>query len=233
MSTATYTTTANATRIDFDTPPDSSVAVDTHASLNWYVAANAEAERRRRLFRTADEEEQMLLMPRPISTRDAYARFGMLLGTFPPLFIFLRLFGYGLVDKQTFAWEPSPWFIMFMLMNFVCYAVGYKMGGHVGSYMDEVERCPWNVMILFTVLLAVVWGVVTGVAGGLPAFGFGAIFGPFFAIPVAVAGFLMFTMLHRLLARGGMIESRHFWPLACGTVSVIAALILSPYVFPY
>lgn len=175
----------------------------------------------------------MLLMERPVSTRDAYALFGMMLGTFPPMFIFLRLFGYGLVDKQTLAWEPSPWFIMFVLMNIVCYAVGYKMGGQVGSHMDEVERCSWNVMILLTTLLAVVWGVATGVAGGLPAFGFGAIFGPFFAIPVAVVGLLTFTTLHRLLARGGMIESRHFWPLACGIVSVIAALILSPYVIPY
>lgn len=233
MQHTTTTTNTNAILANFVAPPTGGVAIDTNASLNWFIAANAEAERRQRLFRTADEEEQMLLMRRPISTRDAYAMLGMVLGTFPPLFIFLRLFGYGLIDVQTYEFEPSPVFILCLLMNVVCYAVGYRMGAKVGDRMDALERRSWSAMIIFTVLLGIAWGIVTGAAGGLLAFGFGAILGPFFAIPVAVVGFTMFTVLHRLLARGGMIESRHFWPLAYGIMSVIVALIFSPHVFPY
>ncbi len=69
--------------------------------------------------------------------------------------------------------------------------------------------------------------IVTGAAGGLVCFGFGALFGPFFAVPVALAAFPVFATFHRLLSRGGMIEARSLWPLAYGVPGVIAATILS------
>jgi hypothetical protein len=40
--------------------------------------------------------------------------------------------------------------------------------------------------------------------------------------------FTLFTLLHRLLVRGDMIDARHFWPLACGITMLIAALVLNP-----
>ncbi|MCA1555820.1 MAG: hypothetical protein LC747_03925 [Acidobacteria bacterium] len=39
--------------------------------------------------------------------------------------------------------------------------------------------------------------------------------------------------LRLIMARGGMIDARHFWPLACGVVFTITALILSPNLYPY
>ena len=77
------------------------------------------------------------------------------------------------------------------------------------------------------------WGAITGAAGGAICFGIGAIFGALYAAPVGTLAFILFTPLHRLLARGGMIDARHFWPLACGVTMTITALILSPHIFPY
>src|SRR4051812_24197575 len=69
-------------------------AVD--ARLNWLLRANADTAERARLFRFAGEEEQMLLMRRPVSAEKAYALFGLLLGSLPPATIFARLLGYGI-----------------------------------------------------------------------------------------------------------------------------------------
>ena len=81
-------------------------------------------------------------------------------------------------------------------------------------------------MILNAMLTGLCWGLVTGAAGGLVAFGLGAIVGVICAVPIGVCAFVLFTTLHRPLARGGMIDARHFWPLACGITLTISALIL-------
>jgi hypothetical protein len=88
-------------------------------------------------------------------------------------------------------------------------------------------------MLITTTLIGISWGLAAGGAGGAVFFGFGALYGIIFAVPVAALAFPVFTLLHRTLARGGMIEAAHFWPLAWGTTMTIAALILSPYLFPY
>ncbi len=75
-------------------------------------------------------------------------------------------------------------------------------------------------------LIGWLWAIGTGAAGGLVFFGIGAIFGVSFAIPVGLLAFASFMPLHRLLARGGMIEAGHLWPLACGVTMTVTALIL-------
>jgi hypothetical protein len=45
-------------------------------------------------------------------------------------------------------------------------------------------------------------------------------------LPFGLAGFLLFAICHRLLARGGMMDARHFWPVASGIALASAALIL-------
>jgi hypothetical protein len=86
-------------------------------------------------------------------------------------------------------------------------------------------------MLLATSLLfGALWGLVTGASGGAVVFGFGSIFGAICATPVALFAFPVFTILLRLLARGGMIEERILWPLAFGIPTIIAAAILSPWV---
>lgn len=168
------------------------------------------------------EEEELLLMRRPLEIRRAFALFGMLLGLFPPAAIFIKMFGYGLGGN-----ESSPLlFIVCLLMNFTCAGVGYAMGGTLSRAVESVERESWTIMMLLLPLIGAGWGAVTGAGGGLIFVGIGAIFGAIFAIPIGAFAFTLFATLHRMLARGGMIDARHFWPLASGATLVAAALVL-------
>jgi hypothetical protein len=192
--------------------------------LNWLLRENELAELRSRSFRDAREEEELLLMRRPIAAREAYARFGLLLGTLPPAAIFLKLFSRALVGPGH-GINPSLIFMIFV-MNAFCAAAGLFFGSRLSRLASAAEELRWPKMLLGAAGIGFIWGVATGAVGGLPAFGFGAVFGAIFAVPVGMLAFLLFVPLHRLLARGGMIDSRHLWPLACGVVTLIAALIL-------
>lgn len=192
-------------------------------ALDWLTAALAREEERRRLFRNPNDEQQMLMMRRPIGTQEAFARFGMLLGAIPPAAIFWRIFGDGLLSSSS---DSSLFLLLILVMIFVCCVVGRAMGSKMGRQIDDLERDSWSLMLLVSAGLGLWWAVVTGATGGAIFFGLGAIFGVLCAVPVGMLGFLMFTSLHRLLARGGMIDARHFWPLALGVIGVITAFIL-------
>ncbi|HVF51476.1 MAG TPA: hypothetical protein VNA19_15420 [Pyrinomonadaceae bacterium] len=225
MSNNTRTAYANPrTAYAFDAPPD---ADDNGARLNWLVAFHAHDDKRRRLFRNAREEREMLLMRRPVPTARAYSLFGMLLGLVPPAVIFYRMCGYPLMQKPSVGTSERLTFFLFCFaMNAICCIVGRLMGAKLGKWIDDLERASWTKMILVSLLVGLLWAIVTGATGGLIVFIIGAFFGIFCAAPVGALGFLSFTSLHRLVARGGMIDARHLWPLACGVTFIIAALIL-------
>ena len=193
--------------------------------LNWLLRENELAELRSRTFRSAREEEEFLLMRRPVAAREAYSMFGLLLGTLPPAAIFLKLFGLALVGPGH-GISPGLLFLLFS-MNVFCAAAGLYFGSRMSRMASAAEGWRWTPMLLAAAGIGFIWGVATGAVGGLPAYGFGAIVGAIFAVPVGMLAFLLFMPLHRLLARGGMIDSRHLWPLACGVVTLITALILA------
>ncbi|HEV7857963.1 MAG TPA: hypothetical protein VGO91_04975 [Pyrinomonadaceae bacterium] len=190
------------------------------ARLNWLLHANAQAAAHRKLFRNDREEDEALMMRRPLQMRQAYALFGLMLGTLPPAAIFGRMFQYGLGKDGTLV-------CLCLLMNIICAVVGYAMGSALSGNMHKLTRASWNKMLLISPWVGALWGMVAGGAGGFLFFGFGAIAGIICGIPVGMAAFLLFALLHRLLARGGMIDARHFWPLACGITLTMAALVLS------
>lgn len=161
-------------------------------------------------------------MRRPMDTRRAFALLGLMLGLFPPAAIFIKIFGYGLGVNNSSALL----FIACLLMNFTCAGVGYVMGGALSRAIENLERNTWTVMLILLPMLGAAWGAATGFAGGIIFLGIGAIFGAIFAIPVGALAFTLFAPLHRSLARGGMIDARHFWPLASGATLVAAALVL-------
>ena len=202
-------------------------ANDPCARLNWLTHWNAEAEQHLRLFRNAREEEQLRLMRRPVASRVAYARFGLLLGAFVPAALFYRMFNYGIDPRGSDAAQLfMP--LLLLAMNVVCGLMGWRMGAACGSRIDDYERTSWHRMCICAAGLGALWGLTTGALGGILFFGIGSLFGAFIALPFGMLGFLLFTLLHRLMARGGMIDARHLWPLACGVVLTITALILSP-----
>jgi len=200
--------------------------------LNWLILWNADAERHARLFRNAREEEQVRLMRRPIATREAFDIFGLLLGAIVPAAIFYRMFNYG-IEAHGSGFKLLLFPILLWAMNIVCCLMGWRMGAVFGGRMDNYERASWHRMCVCSTGAGALWGLTTGAVGGILFFGVGSLFGALIALPVGMLGFALFTPLHRLMARGGMIDARHFWPLACGVVLTIMALILSPYVFPY
>jgi hypothetical protein len=208
------------TAVDLQRPPEGN---DVHARLNWLVSVNTQEAYLRSRFRHAAEEEQLLLMRRPLDRRKAFSFFGLLLGLLPPAAIFIKMFGYGLSGGP----DGKPLlFILCLLMNFTCAGVGYVMGGALSSAVENAEKSSWGLMPVLLALIGLAWGAVTGFAGGLIFLGFGAFFGAVFAIPVGALAFTLFGPLHRLLARGGMIDARHFWPLATGVTALCAALVL-------
>lgn len=197
------------------------------ARLNWLLRANAREAERARLFRFAGEEEQMLLMRQPVAAEKAYALFGMLLGSLPPATIFARLLGYGTGGGLMQMGDANgAIFFLCIVMNVVCCLVGSAMGIGLSRPALKLERQSWIKMFLLMPLVGAAWGSVAGLAGGFFFFGIGALFGAACGIPIGVAAFLLFAIVHRLLERGGMIESRHFLPLACGITAIISALVL-------
>ena len=192
--------------------------------MNWLLRENERVELQKRSFRDEREEEEMLMMRRPLAAREAYADFGMLLGTIPPAAIFLKLFGDALFDTR-FGINVGV-FLLLLAMNVFCAVAGRYFGRGLSRLASAAEELWWPAMILGAAGVGFLWGVMTGAVGGLPAYGFGAVFGALFAVPVGALAFAMFAPLHRLLARGGMIDARHLWPLACGVVTFISALIL-------
>ena len=193
--------------------------------LNWLLRENELAELRSRSFRDAREEEEFLLMRHPLAAKEAYASFGLLLGTLPPAAIFLKVFGRALAGTG-YGIQPGFLFLLFV-MNAFCAVAGLYFGSRLSRLASAAEELRWPAMLLGAAGIGFLWGVATGAVGGLPAYGFGAILGAIFAVPVGMLAFLLFMPLHRLLTRGGMIDSRHLWPLACGVVTLIAALILA------
>jgi hypothetical protein len=112
-------------------------------------------------------------------------------------------------------------------MNAACALAGLYFGSKLSRLASAAEDSHWLVTLVGAPCLGFLWGLAAGAAGGLPAFVFGSICGAVCAVPVGALAFALFLPLHRLLARGGMIDARHLWPLACGVVGVVTALILN------
>ncbi len=198
--------------------------------MNWLKGelACCEGPQGRVLARREREDTEAMRMSHPVSKDEAFAWFGTFLGLFPPAAIFSRAFERGLRN------DSDSWMLVACLvMNVICCVVGRAMGRQLSRKIGDTRQHGWVMTVLAALMLGFLWAVVTGAAGGVIVFGIGALFGPFFAAPVALVGFPAFMLLHRLLSRNGMIEERHLWPLAFGVPVVIAAVILSPSVFAY
>lgn len=178
------------------------------------------AQNQARLSRDASREEELLLMRRPVEAKQAYATFGLLLGTFPPAAIFLKIGAGG------FSAAERGFVFLFLFMNVICAVAGLYFGSKLSRLASSAEDSHWLVTLVGAPCLGFLWGLMTGAAGGLPVFVLGAIGGAVCAVPVGAVAFALFLPLHRLLARDGMIDARHLWPLACGVVAVVTALIL-------
>ncbi|HEV2706124.1 MAG TPA: hypothetical protein VGV59_09385 [Pyrinomonadaceae bacterium] len=194
---------------------------DIHARLYWLTCELESEEAMRRLSREERERTEVRLMRRPLSCAEAYGRFGLLLGLLPPASIFYLILSNFKPGRE------SSWMVMLAFaMLAACAVCGRLFGMKLGELLGRFERRAWWWMLCVPSLVGAWWGILTGAFGGSLFFGVGAVGGVVCAVPVGTAAFTFFVPLHRLLARGGMIDARHFWPLATCAAATISAAIL-------
>lgn len=219
--------TGGSYSVCYAAPPDYNDA----GRLNWLRGELARQETPRKVSRVAEEWRALraVALGRSHTTAEAYAWFGTFLGLFPPLALFARILGLAPAGGSRPANDLLYWGLFFLAMSAICCLVGRKMGRVVGRNVGDPRARSLPALLFCAFFLAIAWGVTTGAAGGAVCFLVGALFGVMCAVPVALAAFPVFALLHRALSRDGIIESRRLWPLAYGVPATAAAVILSPW----
>lgn len=174
------------------------------------------------MFRTEQEMLEAELMEHPISTDKAFPYFGLMLGIFPPAAIFARFF----MEPGNVRNEDLWIFGVLSLVNLVTAITGYFSGKLVAKMVTKIENFSWLTMIFLLPLIGILWGIMSGGAGGIIILVVGAIFGATLGAAVGSLALPLFTIFHRLLKKGEMIEFRHFLPLSLGITFTICAFIL-------
>jgi ABC-type multidrug transport system permease subunit len=220
----TQTAARQADFCSFNQPVNDGDSQLVQQRLNTLLAANAEIEREKTSFRSERERLEAELMKSPLATEKAMAYFGAMLGLFPPFALFSR---FVFDHFKSVNSSDDFWVIPLLLfVNFVCTVVGYFSGKIVGKIVMELEKTSWTAMILAMPFIGILWGIITGAAGGIFIFVVGAFFGAMVAAAVGSVALPAFVIFHRWLKRGDSIEEKHFFPIALGISCVITALIL-------
>ena len=161
-------------------------------------------------------------MNNPLETKQAFAYFGLLLGALTPAAMFTRF----LIDSR-FLQKEDLWILgVLSIVNVVTAIVGYFSGKVIGKIVTEFENYPWWAMISLLPFIGLIWGIVSGGAGGIIIFIFGAIFGAILGGIVGGFALPVFTIFHRILKKGDLIDRKQFLPLAFGITFIICGFIL-------
>lgn len=194
---------------------------DVQTRLNALLALNRETAREKELFRSERERFEAGLVKNPLTAEKAFAQFGLMLGAFPPMAIFGRFIA------NTSNRSEDSWIILLLIfVNFVCAISGYFSGKLIGKMVAETEKWNWAMMILIAPFIGILWGIMAGGAGGIFIFVIGAIFGAMIASAVGGLALPIFTIFHRWLKKGDVIEQNQFLPIALGITFTICAFIL-------
>ncbi len=190
--------------------------------LDSLLAHNAETAREKAMFRTEREETEASLMTNPMTDRQVFAYFGLLLGIFPPAAMFTRFF----INEASFR-NDEFWLIgVVAIINLISAVVGYFSGRFVGKIVGKLEKASWTMMLFALPFIGILWGILAGGAGGIIVFVVGAIFGAMLGAMVGSAALPVFAIFHRLLKKGDVIDRKHFLPLAFGVTLIICAFVL-------
>ncbi len=190
--------------------------------LDTLLAVNAETAREKAMFRSEREKAEVSAMSNPLTDKQVFAYFGLLLGTFPPAAMFARFF----IGEGNFRGDEF-WILGVMaIINLISAVVGYFSGKFIGKIVGDLEKASWTKMLLILPFIGIVWGILAGGAGGIIVFVIGAIFGASLGAAVGSVALPIFAIFHRLLKKGEVIETKQFLPLAFGVALVICAFIL-------
>lgn len=171
------------------------------------------------LYKTEQERFEAGLIKHPLTTEKSFALFGLMLGALPPLALFTKFF----ISSQIRFEESWVMFLLFFV-NVICATVGYFSGKLIAKMVAEVEKYSWSVMLLILPFIGILWGIMAGGAGGVFIFVIGAVFGAIIASMVGGVALPVFTIFHRLLKKGDVIERDQFLPIALGITLIISAI---------
>lgn len=190
--------------------------------LDTLLAVNTENARKKVLFRSEQEKTEVSLMSNPLTDKQVFAYLGLLLGIFPPAAIFTRF----IINEGNFR-SDDFWIIgVVAIINLISAIVGYFSGKFIGKIVGELEKMSWTKMLFALPFIGILWGILAGGAGGIIVFVVGAIFGAVLGAAVGSIALPVFTIFHRMLKKGDVIDRKHFLPLAFGITLVICAFIL-------
>ena len=200
--------------------PDRSANVEKRLEL--LLAANAEIAKWKAEYPSRAIEIERSLMTNPLTARQAFAYLGAMLGTFPPAsFFFLYLFSASASAELTWAVG------LLLFVTFITAVTGYHTGKVVGSLITNINKRSLSFGLLTVPLVGLAWGAVSGANGGLFLFIIGAFFGALIGGAVGAVALTAFFLMYRKLTVAGMIELKHFLPVAAGITFTICAYILS------
>jgi hypothetical protein len=189
--------------------------------LELLLAANAEIAKWKAVYPTRSVEIERSLMTHPLDATQVFKYLGAMLGTFPTAAFFLSfLLSTTGADKGLAA-------ALLAVVTIACTVTGYHSGKVVGTLMTAIGKRSLSFGLLAVPFLGFAWGAVSGAAGGVFIFVIGAFFGAFIGGAVGAAALTAFFLLYRKLTIAGMLELKHFLPVASGVTFSICAYILS------
>lgn len=190
--------------------------------LETLLQINAETARAKAMYRSDREKLEAEMMKNPLNFEKTYAYLGLMLGAFPPFTMFAKwAYETGIVFR-----DEGFVLIFLLFVNVITAVTGYFSGKFIGRTVKEAEKLSWTRMVLVTPFIGLLWGIISGAAGGVFIFVIGAFFGALLGGTVGATAVPVFASLHRLMKKGDFIEMKHFLPLAFGTVLVICSFIL-------
>jgi hypothetical protein len=194
----------------------------TRDNLARLLELNAEYASHDMLYKSSRERLEAESIGRPLTPEKAFAYLGLLTGTIPPISIFVK----ALAESSNFRAEELWILVLMGLVVAGSAATGYFTGKLIGKIVNELEKLSWHWMILALPFIGLLWGIISGGAGGIFLFIIGAVFGAMIGGMVGSVALTGFAVLHRIFKKGEIIELKIFLPLAVGITSVISALIL-------
>ena len=189
--------------------------------LGELLKLNAQIAHEKSLYRTHGERIDSSLMTSPIDSRKAYAYFGLMIGTLPPVALaFNFISGLNHIDGLPII------LLLLTLAAATTGAVGFAMGRHMPAAVNYASRFRLPTHLIFLSMFGFAWGAVSGAVGGLFLFVLGAIPGSILGGLVGATALPVLAALHFIMRRGDLIEMKHFLPIAFGITFTICALLV-------
>jgi hypothetical protein len=184
------------------------------------LAANAEIAAWKAAYPTRRIEIERSLMTNPLGAERTFANLGLMLGTLPPAAVFLAI-------RLSSNSIEGLFLALFVWVTMVTGLVGFHSGRAVGQLIDSMKYRSLSFCLMFVPLIGLAWGAICGAAGGIFIFLIGAFFGALIGGAVGAVALTAFFLIYRMMTIAGMIELKHFLPIAAGITFTICAFILS------